>query len=178
MSPFQLVPLDTSDDRARELLGSVKTKMGAVPNMMRAMAQAPAVLDAYLQMSGALAKATLSAKTREQIALAVGQASGCEYCLAAHSLIGQRAGLTPEQIRAARQGASADPGTAAILSFARSLVERRGWVSPDDRAAMTAAGHGESTLVEVVGVVALNLFTNYFNHVSQVPVDFPAAPPL
>jgi AhpD family alkylhydroperoxidase len=41
----------------------------------------------------------LSAKAREQIALAVAQANECDYCLAAHSAIGKMVGLTAEQIQ-------------------------------------------------------------------------------
>jgi len=29
---------------------------------------------------------------------------------------------------------------------------------------------------EIVGNVALNIFTNYFNHVAETEIDFPAAP--
>jgi AhpD family alkylhydroperoxidase len=67
-----------------------------VPNMTRAMANSPAVLDGYLQLSGALTKGKLPAKTREEIALAVSQANSCDYCLAAHSTIGKMVGLSPD----------------------------------------------------------------------------------
>jgi AhpD family alkylhydroperoxidase len=35
---------------------------------------------------------------REQIALCVGEANGCEYCLAAHTVIGKNAGLGEVEI--------------------------------------------------------------------------------
>src|SRR4051812_19214229 len=84
--------------RAKALLDAVKGKLGLVPNMTRAMANSPAVLDGYLQLSGALGKGALPAKAREQIALAIAQANGCEYCQAAHSAVGKMVGLTAEQI--------------------------------------------------------------------------------
>src|SRR5262245_25294309 len=87
VSRFNQFNPETATGRARELLGIVKGKLGLVPNMTRAMANAPAVLDGYLQLSGALAKGTLPAKVREQIALAVAQANGCDYCLAAHTAV-------------------------------------------------------------------------------------------
>jgi AhpD family alkylhydroperoxidase len=37
----------------------------------------------------------LSAHLREQIALTVGQANECGYCIAAHSAIGQKVGRLP-----------------------------------------------------------------------------------
>ncbi len=179
MSTFTLVAPDTTEDaRAKELLGAVKAKLGVVPNMMRAMARAPSALDAYLQMSGALAKGALPAKTRELIALTVGQASNCNYCLAAHTLIGGKSGLAPEQILAARKGHAADASTNALLHFASAVVEKRGRVSESDLGAVRAAGFGDDAIAEVVANVALNLFTNYFNHVADPAVDFPAAPAL
>ena len=49
----------------KDLLDAVQKKMGKAPNMTRVMAQAPAALDGYLQLSGALGKGQLDAKVRE-----------------------------------------------------------------------------------------------------------------
>ena len=57
------------------------------------------MLDGYLHLSGALGKGKLPAKAREQLALAVAQENGCDYCLAAHSAIGKMVGLSADQIR-------------------------------------------------------------------------------
>lgn len=178
MSTFTLVAPESAQGQAKDLLAAVKTKLGVVPNMTRAMVRAPAVLDAYLQMNGALAKGALPAKTREQIALAVGQANRCDYCLAAHTTIGKMVGLAPEQILAARKGHAADASTDALLVFARTVVEKRGLVDAADLAAVRAAGFDDDAIAEVVANVALNLFTNYFNHVAGTQIDFPAAPAL
>src|SRR5215470_9472432 len=99
MSRLNQLSSEGATGRAKELLGAVKSKLGLVPNMTRAMANAPAVLDGYLQLSGALARGTLPAKVREQIALAIAQANECDYCVAAHSAIGKSIGLTADQIR-------------------------------------------------------------------------------
>jgi hypothetical protein len=44
----------TAQGKAKELLDAVKAKLGIVPNMTRAMAVSPPVLDAYLGSSGTL----------------------------------------------------------------------------------------------------------------------------
>lgn len=169
---------ETATGKAKDLLDAVKAKLGLVPNMTRAMATAPAVLEGYLALSGALGHGTLSAKVREQIALAVGEANQCEYCLAAHATIGRSLGLTADQLRDARLGTAIDPKTDALLRFARVVVEKRGRVSDADVAAVRAAGHDDGAIAEVVAAVALNLFTNYFNHVAGTDLDFPKAPAL
>lgn len=162
----------------KELLDAVHSKLGLVPNMMRTMAAAPAVLDAYLQFSGALGKGSLPVKLREQIALAVGQVNLCDYCLAAHSAIGKMVGLTADQIRDSRIGTAVDVKTGAVLTLARRIVDTRGELLDADVAAARSAGLNDGAIAEVVANVALNLFTNYFNHVAETEVDFPAAEEL
>jgi uncharacterized peroxidase-related enzyme len=149
-----------------------------VPNIMRTMANSPATLEAYLAFSNAMATGSLSAKLREQIALTVGEANGCEYCLAAHAALGQRAGLNGDEVTASRRGESADHKTAAVLTFARKVVAERGRVADEDVTSLRTAGFGDGEVAEVVGNVALNLFTNYFNHVALTEVDFPKVPAL
>lgn len=173
----QVVP-ETATGKAGELLAAVRTKLGLVPNMTRAMANAPAVLEGYLLFSGALGKGELPAKNREQIALAVGQANGCDYCLAAHSAIGKMVGLSHDQILDSRRGTSVEPKAAAIVQFARQVLDKHGSVTDADLAQARIAGLDDAAIAEVVANVALNIFTNYFNHVAETDIDFPKAEPL
>jgi uncharacterized peroxidase-related enzyme len=168
----------TATGPSAQLLAGVKAKLGVVPNLMRTFAQSPAVLEAYLGFTGTLAKGVLPAAVREQLALAVGEANGCEYCLSAHTLLGKGAGLSPAAILDARRGDAADPKVAALLQFARAVVEARGKVSDDQLTAVRAAGASDAEIVEVVAQVAANVLTNYTNNVAQTLVDFPRAQPL
>ncbi|MFO1065391.1 MAG: carboxymuconolactone decarboxylase family protein [Pirellulales bacterium] len=178
MSRIQAIAPEQATGKAKELLDAVGAKLGLVPNMARAMANSPAVLDGYLGLSGALAKGTLSARVREQIALTVGQRNHCDYCLAAHSTIGKMSGLTEEQILDSRHGKAIDSKTDAVLRLAGLLVDNRGRVSDRELDEARAAGLNDATIAEVVGAVALNIFTNYFNHVAETEIDFPKAAPL
>jgi AhpD family alkylhydroperoxidase len=129
------------------------------------------------EISG-LATGVLSGKVREQIALSVAETNACDYCLAAHSLLGKGAGLTPEAIVDARRLRANDPKADALLRFAAAVVEFRGLVSDDAVAAVRSAGASNAEIVEIVAHVALNILTNYTNHVAQTAVDFPKAEPL
>jgi uncharacterized peroxidase-related enzyme len=173
------VPVDPAhaEGKAKTLLAAVQAKMGVTPNMTRQMARSPAVLEAYLGFAGALGGGVLSARLREQIALATAEANGCEYCLSAHSLIGKGAGLSADDIAAARSGEAADARARAALHFARTLVANRGIVSGADVTEFRAAGFDDGTIGEVVANVALNVFTNYFNNVTRPVVDFPVVSP-
>lgn len=163
--------------KTKDLFAAVNAKLGMVPNMMRTMAASPAVLEAYLGFSGTL-NSTLDAREREQIALAVAEANGCDYCAAAHSLIGKMVGLAPEAILAARQAAAASPRQQALLTLAVAVANSRGKVSDAELAAARAAGLDDAAIAEVVANVALNVFTNFFNNVAQTTIDFPKPAPL
>ena len=75
MQRLKNVEPELATGKVKELLDAVSQRLGMVPNMMRTMANAPAVLDGYLQLSGSLSPGTLPAKVREQIAIAVAQAN-------------------------------------------------------------------------------------------------------
>lgn len=178
MTRLQAIAPDKASGKAKELLDAVNSKLGMVPNIARTLANAPAALEGYLGFSGALAKGTLSAKVREQIALAVAQRNRCDYCLAAHSTVGKMVGLTEEQIRDSRYGKAIDSKTDAVLRLAALLVDNRGRISDRELEEARAAGLNDATIAEIVANVALNIFTNYFNHVADPEIDFPKATPL
>jgi len=148
---------------------------GKTFNIFKTMAHSTAALDGYLGLSGALGKGVLDGKEREVIQLAIGQANNCDYCQAAHTAIGKGAGLTEAQTIEARRGTLADAKLDALAKFALKLHEKRGFVSDADLASFTDAGYNEAAVAEVVANYALAVYTNYFNHVNQTAIDFPAA---
>ncbi|MDX2017486.1 MAG: carboxymuconolactone decarboxylase family protein [Planctomycetota bacterium] len=167
------VALASAQGKSKELLTGVQKKFGMVPNMMATMAQSPAALDGYLAFSGALAGGTLDARVREQIALIVGQQNACDYCVAAHTAIGKMVGLADSDILSARRASAPSPKVAAILTLASRLVETRGHATEADLAAARSAGVSDAEIAETVANVALNIYTNYFNHVAATTIDFP-----
>lgn len=172
-------PVDRNvNSKTRELLGAVEKKMGMVPNLISTMAQSPAVAQAYLGFSQSLAGGSLPAPLREQISLAVGEANQCNYCVSAHCFLGSKAGLSESDLLDARHGTAADEKANAALSFARKIVEDRGHVSNEDVEDVRLAGYNDGEIAEIVANVALNIFTNYFNHVAETEIDFPLVPSL
>ncbi|MBL8292083.1 MAG: carboxymuconolactone decarboxylase family protein [Bryobacterales bacterium] len=159
--------------KVKQLLDGVQAKIGMTPNLMKTLASGPAALEAYLSFGAALATGKLDAKFREQIALAVAQANSCEYCLSAHSAIGKMVGLKPEEIAASREAHSDDAKRDVGLHFVQALVVQRGIVSDQDLVQVKAAGYTDGDIAEMVANVAVNIFTNYFNHVARTDVDYP-----
>ena len=173
MSRIQPITQERADPKAAELLGNVKSSLGMVPNIFGTMANAPALLEGYLGLSGALGSASLSAQLNEQIALAVAGASNCDYCASAHTALGKMAGVSADEMSQNLRGESTDPHTHLVLKFARELVRDRGHVSNVTLEELRSNGIGDQQILEIFGQVMANLFTNYFNHLAETEIDFP-----
>lgn len=174
MSRINLVtPADTTGE-TQQLLAQIHGAFGATPNMFKAVANSTAALKSMWGSFGALGGGVINAKLGEQIAVAIADRNDCEYCLAAHTVLGRKAGATAEEMSAAQAGQSADPKTAAALRFAVAVVNSRAQISDEEVANLRSVGFTEEEIVEILAHVALNLFTNYVNVAFKVPVDFPS----
>jgi uncharacterized peroxidase-related enzyme len=173
MSHVTLVDPASSTAAVKPTLDQIKGAFGVVPNMFKAVANSPAALSSMWGSFGALGGGKLGARLGEEIAVAVANANNCEYCLAAHTALGKKAGASAEEIAAAQIGKSQDTRTQAALTFALKLVRDRAAVTDADIVALKAAGFDDGGVVEIIAHVALNLFTNYINVALNVPVDFP-----
>jgi uncharacterized peroxidase-related enzyme len=176
----RLLALDpaTATGRARELLDAARAQLGIAPNFLRVLANSPAALESFLGLYGATERFALDKATQERVALVVAESNRCSYCLSAHTAIGRGAGLSNDEMLANRHGRSADAKAAAIVRFAARLNEETGSVSADEVDKLRDAGVTDGEIVEVIALVALNLFTNILNKSIAVDIDFPRIEPL
>lgn len=177
------IPVHTVADapeNSRDELKALEAKMGKVLNIHGEMAHAPVVLQSYVALQSVIADyGTFDTATREAIALVVGNVDRCDYCQSAHTLSAKRAGLSTEQTVAIREGrVDFDPKLAALLTLVRESTADLGNVSDQVWQAALDAGWSDVELTEVSAHIALNLFTNHFNHLVQTELDVPAAPGL
>ncbi len=174
MTRLNALSPDQATGKTKELFNAINSKFGVIPNMMKTMGNSSAFLEGYLNLSGALSGGTLGVKTSALIALTVAETNACNYCLSAHTYLGANlAKLDAEAMNAARLGSAKDAKTNAILKFAQTLVTKSGHVSDVDVSTVRAAGVTEGEVGEIVGHVALNILTNYFNNTANTQIDFP-----
>lgn len=175
MSNFTQIELEGATGQAAELLTQVKKTLGLIPNMTKVMANSPALLKGYLALAGAVGGGVLTAAVRERLAIATAQLNGCEYCLSAHTCIGENiAKVDAAELDSARRAESADPHIAALLKLSNEIANNAGAV--DEAALQNArnAGVTDQEIGEVVANLALNVLTNYFNTLANVENDWPA----
>ncbi|QDT66194.1 carboxymuconolactone decarboxylase family protein [Calycomorphotria hydatis] len=178
MSRLNPVNPEHADAKTNELFEQVKRKLGKVPNLMLTLGHSPAALGGYLSLNGSLAGGELNAKERELVALVTAEHNGCDYCLAAHSTIGNMVGLTPDQIEGARRAALSDPKLNAFVNFVKQVLKTAGHINDATLEEFRSAGYSDGAVAEAVALIGESVLTNYFNNVAQTVVDFPKAKPL
>jgi AhpD family alkylhydroperoxidase len=176
------VPVHTVDDApegSRDALKALEAKLGKVLNIHGAMAHSPAVLQTYVAIQSVLQDTgTFDGRTREAIALAVANVDECSYCQAAHTAGGKAAGLSEQETIDIRRGQVEDPKLSALLALVREQAGNVGDIQDSTWQAALDAGWTDAELTETSAHVALNLFTNYFNHLVRTDLDLPPAPSL
>jgi AhpD family alkylhydroperoxidase len=168
MARIEPIPMDQAEGNARALLDELVARGGEPGPMVRAMANAPALLRGYLDLSRAMKRSHLDPRVVERINLAVHERLGCDYCLVAHTRAARRLDVAEQEIRLARQGTSGDPAIAAIVAFAQLVLSSPGEVRDQDLERLHAHGYSDEQVAEVAGLVSLQLLTGAFNLIAGI----------
>ncbi|MBX9876958.1 MAG: peroxidase-related enzyme [Candidatus Obscuribacterales bacterium] len=173
MSRIAAISPESATGKVKDIYDAINKKLGKVPNIFQHMANSPAVLEGYMSFSRALDGGVLPPKLRELIAIAVAEINVCQYCLSAHMAIAKSIGMTEQELKLARDQRSDNDKWNAALKFVRQMVTTDAEMKDDDIAQVKEAGFTDAEIAEIIAVVALNQFTNYFNLTVQPEIDFP-----
>ena len=173
MSRIAIPAIASATGATAEVYGQVKKAIGSIPNLFAAVgALAPEVLKTYLAAEGVLAAGTLSKRDLETVKLLHSELTGCDYCVAAHTMLGKMTGLSPETLKLIRAGQpTGDAKRDALVHFVKNLQQTSGTISPAEFAAIKAAGYTDAQIVEITLAIALTVFTNYFNRINDTDLD-------
>lgn len=177
MSRLHTIATTEATGHAAQLFTAIKGAIGKVPNAYATVgSNSPVALEAAFNLDGALKKSSLSAREIEVIKLAISEDAGCDYCLAAHTLMGGKAGLSRPAILAVRKGEpSGDERTDALAAFAHAVGRSSGTVPAETLAAVKAAGYSDAQVIDTLLAISSITFTNLVNRVNDTVLDFPAA---
>jgi AhpD family alkylhydroperoxidase len=153
----------SANGKAAELLAAIIARNGDAGPMVRTMAGSPSVLAGYLELSRAMKRTRLDRGITERISLAVQAQLGCALCLAAHTDGARAAGVDDDDIERAKYGTARDPKIAAIVAFAWCLYEKPASVTGEQVEELRRLGYRDRDLLDVVGLVTLNVLTGTFN---------------
>ena len=177
MTTINVPARDEVSPANQAIFDKLKGSLGIVPNLYATMAHSEHALGNYLAFQNA--KSSISGKARELVNLVVSQVNGCEYCLAAHTMVGKMSGFTDEQILEIRTGkAGFDPKLDALARLVKDITITRGHANQALVEAFFAAGWTKANLVDAIVVIGDKTVSNYLHSTTRVPVDFPPAPAL
>ena len=172
MSDFPVQTTDSAEADAKATLETAERTFGFVPNLFGVMATSPALVEAYLQLSGLFGKTSLSATEQQVVLLATSEYNGCTYCVAAHSVVAQMSKVPADVIEDLRAGRPlADAKLEALRRLTVAIVDRRGWPAEEAVKAFFDAGYSEKQYLEVVLGIGLKTLSNYTNHAASTPLD-------
>jgi uncharacterized peroxidase-related enzyme len=169
-----LLSIEHAQGKAKASLVKAKQQLGFAPNMYGAMANEPALFEAYASGYAAFRRECgFSPVEQEVIFLAISRENSCDYCMAAHSFVADAMSKVPVAVTdAIREGRPiADPKLAALATFTAKMVALRGRPTDDDVRAFLAAGYTEKNILGIILAIGVKTFSNYANHVFHTPVD-------
>lgn len=166
--------LEDASEAARPLLESAQSALGFVPEMYRHMAKAPGLLSTYMHGYDQFREnAGLKPAEQEVILLTISRENGCEYCMAAHSMLADKVSDVPDDaLKALREGSEIpDERLAALSKFTRVMLESRGRPTRDSVQDFLGAGFEENQILQIILALSVKTLSNYANHVNQPDVD-------
>jgi uncharacterized peroxidase-related enzyme len=163
MSRLSQISANEATGVTAELFTAIKKAAGRVPN-------------AYaLSNDAVLAKSSLDKADVGAIKLAVSGLVDCEYCAAAHTVVGKMVGLTQAQTEQIRAGeATGNVKRDALVRFVRQVADSRGTVDARVLDDVREAGYSDAQVIDTLFAMSVINFTNLVNRVNDTTLDFPA----
>lgn len=173
MNSFTIHTIETAPVEAQKLLEGSQQKYGFVPNLHGGLAESPAALQAYLDLTRLFGTTSLTLAEQQIVLIAASVENHCTYCVAAHSMIARQMVKVDQAIvDALREGQPLpDRKLEALAAFTRSVVKQRGLVSGKPLDDFIAAGYNRAQVLDVILGVAMKTLSNYTNHLIDTPLD-------
>lgn len=166
--------LDNADPQAKAVLEKAKAQVGFIPNMYAYMVNSPGLLETYLDGYARFRKGSgLTPAEQEVVFLTISRGNGCDYCMAAHSMIADQMSKVPLQVtEAIRDGRKIpDRKLAALSTFTDTILTTRGLPLKADVQAFLGSGYEERHVLEIILAIAVKTLSNYSNHLFHTPLD-------
>jgi uncharacterized peroxidase-related enzyme len=161
MALVTYVSNQSAADKIKPVFEGMEKKLGAVPNVFRAMAHNPEMLEAFLNLNSTLARTQLNGKLRELAYIKTSELNGCDYCLHHHRALGKKAGLNDRQVAETAQLQESDAYNELERDVMRYAEQVTRHINVDDALFNRLKQHlSEREIVELAMAVGIANFTN------------------
>lgn len=159
---------------SQNIFDATQKALGFVPNMYLKMGSNPALLDAYTYAYNTFrANSGFNPVEQEVVFLSVAYENNCEYCMAAHSFVGDMMTKVPTEVTDAIRNGNQIPDVklAALSKLTRALTVNRGIASQTEIDEFLAVGYSESHVLGIIAGIGAKTLSNYSNHLTNPQVD-------
>lgn len=163
-----------ADEWGQALFERSQKEFKMIPNMYQAMANAPELLQSYMDTyQNFRMHSGFSPAEQEVILLAISYENGCEYCLAAHSTMADFFSKVPPAVTEAIREDKTIPDEKyrALVEMTQEMLLSRGRPNKSSVQQFLNAGYQEKQLLDIVLAIATKTMSNYTNHLFATPVD-------
>jgi uncharacterized peroxidase-related enzyme len=161
------IEANDASSELRELYSKIENNFGFLPHYFKALGPLPEVIQAQLQMTGAIMhEGALPASVKEQIGVVVSGINSSSYCIAIHMEVLRQFGIekpTARKLATDYMNAPVDANIKALFRFADKLTKTPVDIEETDVEEVMRAGWSKAALRETALTVA---FFNYINRVS------------
>lgn len=169
---FAVHTKESASKEGGQALGRLHDAIGVVPNLAATMAESPALLHGFLDLRERLPQTGFSGAQVQVLALVSAYENRCGWCVAFHTAMALKEGVSRESVDLLRDGKS--PGEArlaALTEYARAMVQNRGDVGEAGLKAFLDAGFTKQQALDVVMSLAFSQMANYAAHLADPPLD-------
>ncbi|MDI2132416.1 carboxymuconolactone decarboxylase family protein [Yinghuangia seranimata] len=175
MAFVELVATEGADPEVRAVFAAVEEQYGFVPNILRALANCPDLLQTFVPFWGQVySSPTIGPRMRALAALGTAKAQDCDYCVAHMTASAVRAGLVGREIQAigdtiVERNVFPDRESVA-LELAETLTQDPDSITDDLRDRLRAA-FTDPEIVNIVVAIGMYNLTSRFLKALSVEVE-------
>jgi len=172
MSTLKVHTIETAPEGSKKILEESLKTFGMIPAVYGVLAGDPGVLEGYQKLHELFTNSSFTSEELTVIWQTINVEHECNYCVAAHTGIGNMMQVGAELTEALRNGgAMPNEKLQALKDTTLSIIRNRGRVSDKELETFFTAGYGERQVLEIILGVAQKTITNYTNHIANTPVD-------
>jgi AhpD family alkylhydroperoxidase len=171
---LKLKTIENADQISSTLLENAQKKMGMIPNMYRGMANNTALIEGYITSYTSFREHSgFTSQEQEVVFLSVAYENNCDYCMAAHSFVGDNMTKVPTEVTDAIRNNTVVPDAKlkALSEFSKVMTVTRGLPSQEELTKFLDAGYTEENILGVIAGIGVKTMSNYFNHFFRTEVD-------
>ena len=172
MQGFPVYAIETAPEKSRSALQTLQDAFGMIPNVAGTMATSPVLVDSLVALFGKVHGGSFNEAQIQVLLLTNAVTNGCSWAVAFHTGLALKEGGDPADVQAIRERrVPKNASSAALSTFARTLIEKRGRVDERDVDAFVTADFRKEHALEVIAVVAASTITNYAASMTRPPVE-------